>query len=321
MVPSWKELGARTFLTRFLSSHITIGCLILLEDGGTMFTFEATRKASSPKSVLRVHNPQFYWKGELGLAEAYINADFSFVDKDEGLLNFFLILIAINNSNQRSSKSKNRGWWSPIFWTSTLASSKYFMKHLLRRNTITQARINISEHYDKAKIDKTHELLDIGCGWGSVVIEAVKQTGCKCTGITLSKEQLKLAEKRVKDLGLQFISIRDELDDEKRLSPGFLKEYIFPGGLVPSLSRVTSAMAAASKLCVDNIESIGIHYFETLRRWRKNFLERQSEIMALGFDEKTIRTWEFYFDNCAAGFKSGILGDYQVVFSRPDNVA
>ncbi|KAK7860056.1 hypothetical protein CFP56_000335 [Quercus suber] len=39
-----------------------------------------------------------------------------------------------------------------------------------------------------------------------------------------------------------------------------------------------------------------------------------SKILALGFDEKFIRTWEYYFDYCAAGFKSRTLGDYQVYF-------
>ncbi|XP_020222395.1 uncharacterized protein LOC109804891 [Cajanus cajan] len=422
MVPSWKELGARNFVTRFLRSYITTGGLTLLEEGGTMFTFEGTGKKCSAKSVLRVHNPQFYWKlmtqADLGLADAYINGDFSFVDKDEGLLNLFLILKTNSDSNRSNSKLKNKRWWTPVFFTATLASAKFFMNHVSRRNTLTQARRNISRHYDlsneffaifldetmtyscavfkdkdedlkdaqkrkmsllieKARIDKTHEILDIGCGWGSLAIEVVKQTGCKYTGITLSKEQLKLAEKRVQDAGLQdrikfllcdyrqlpktykydriiscemiehvgheymeeffeccesvlvdnglfvlqFISIRDELYDETRLSAGFMKEYIFPGGILPSLSRITSAMAATSRLCVDNIESIGIHYFETLRRWRKNLMERQSEIMALGFNEKFIRTWEYYFDYCAAGFKLHILGDYQIVFSRPGNVA
>jgi cyclopropane-fatty-acyl-phospholipid synthase len=42
-----------------------------------------------------------------------------------------------------------------------------------------------------------------GCGWGSLAIEVVKRTGCKYSGITLSKEQLKFAEERVKDAGLQ----------------------------------------------------------------------------------------------------------------------
>ncbi|KAK2373422.1 Cyclopropane-fatty-acyl-phospholipid synthase [Trifolium repens] len=48
-------------------------------------------------------------------------------------------------------------------------------------------------------IEKKHEILEIGCGWGSLAMEVVKRTGCKYTGITLSKEQLKFAEERVKD--------------------------------------------------------------------------------------------------------------------------
>ena len=47
---------------------------------------------------------------------------------------------------------------------------------------------------------------------------------------------------------LQFISIPDERYDEYRRSSDFIKEYIFPGGCLPSLSRVTSAMAASSRL-------------------------------------------------------------------------
>ncbi|KAH9764135.1 Amino oxidase domain-containing protein [Citrus sinensis] len=34
----------------------------LLEEGGTMFTFEGTRKNNHLKTVLRIHSPQFYWK-------------------------------------------------------------------------------------------------------------------------------------------------------------------------------------------------------------------------------------------------------------------
>ncbi|KAI4318147.1 hypothetical protein L6164_025951 [Bauhinia variegata] len=423
MVPSWTELGARLFVTRFLNFYISTGCLILLEEGGTMFTFEGRGKKCLLRCVMRIHNPQFYWKvmtqADLGIADAYINGDFSFVDKDDGLLNLFLILIANRDSYAASSKLKKaRGWWTPVFFTAGLASARYFMEHVSRQNTITQARRNISRHYDlsnelfalfldetmtyscavfkneaedlkdaqmrkisllieKARIGKNHEVLEIGCGWGSLAIEVVKQTGCKYTGLTLSKEQLKFAEKRVNDAGfqdhikfllcdyrqlpkthkydriiscemieavgheymeeffgccesvladdgllvLQFISIPDERYDEYRRSSDFIKEYIFPGGCLPSLSRITSAMAAASRLCVEHIENLGIHYYQTLRWWRKNFLEKQSEIMALGFNEKFIRTWEYYFDYCAAGFKSRTLGNYQVVFSRPGNLS
>ncbi|KAL5851723.1 hypothetical protein ACOSQ3_006841 [Xanthoceras sorbifolium] len=422
MAPSLMETGARLFVARFLGNYINTGRLILLEEERAVFNFKGTNKNCDLKTILRVHNPEFYWKvmteADLGLADSYINGDFSFVDKDEGLLNMFMILIANSHLGPSRSKLKQkRGWWSPLLFTASIASAKYFFRHILRQNTLTQARRNISRHYDlsndlfslfldesmtyscavfkkededlkvaqmrkltllieKARISKEHEVLDIGCGWGSLAIEVVKQTGCKYTGITLSVEQLKYAETKVKEAGfqdrvrlilcdyrqlpetskydriiscgmlesvgheymeeffgccdsllaedgllvLQFISIPDERYNEYRLSSDFIKEYIFPGGCLPCLSRVTTAMASASRLCVEHVENIGIHYHQTLRCWRKHFLEKQSEVLALGFDEKFIRTWEYYFDYCAAGFRSRTLGDYQMVFSRPGNV-
>ncbi|MBA0555564.1 hypothetical protein Golob_025736 [Gossypium lobatum] len=118
MVPSLMETGARLFVTRFLSHFISTGCVILLEEGGTMFTFEGTSNRCSLKTVIKVHSPHFYWKvmteADLGLADSYINGDFSFVDKKDA----------------------------------SLTSAKYFFKHVLRQNTLTQARRNISRHYD-----------------------------------------------------------------------------------------------------------------------------------------------------------------------------
>jgi cyclopropane fatty-acyl-phospholipid synthase-like methyltransferase len=52
-------------------------------------------------------------------------------------------------------------------------------------------------------VEPGHHVLDIGCGWGSLAIRLVKRTGCKCTGITLSEEQLKYGKKKVKEFGLE----------------------------------------------------------------------------------------------------------------------
>ncbi|KAL1548360.1 cyclopropane-fatty-acyl-phospholipid synthase [Salvia divinorum] len=120
---------------------------------------------------------------------------------------------------------------------------------------------------------------------------------------------------------LQFTAVADEKYDEWRRSYGFGQEYIFHGGCLPSLNRVLSAMAAGSRLSVVNLQEIGSHYYETLRVWRHNFFKNQSQILALGFDEKFIRTWEYYFDYAAAGFKYCIVGNYQIVFTRPGDVA
>ncbi|MBA0585325.1 hypothetical protein Gorai_016105 [Gossypium raimondii] len=131
MVPSLVETGARLFVTKFLSHFISTG---LLENGGTMFTFEGTTKKCSLKTVINVHNPYFYWKvrtaADISLADAYINGDISFGDKRYGFLN---VLMASMNT---------------VFFTAGLTSAKYCFKHFSRRNTLTQARRNISRHYD-----------------------------------------------------------------------------------------------------------------------------------------------------------------------------
>jgi len=52
-------------------------------------------------------------------------------------------------------------------------------------------------------VESGHHVLDIGCGWGTLAIWLVKKTGCKCTGITLSEEQLNYAKRKVKESGLE----------------------------------------------------------------------------------------------------------------------
>jgi cyclopropane-fatty-acyl-phospholipid synthase len=54
----------------------------------------------------------------------------------------------------------------------------------------------------KARLQETDHLLEIGCGWGGFAIEAVRQTGCRVTGITISREQYDLARERVRAAGM-----------------------------------------------------------------------------------------------------------------------
>jgi cyclopropane-fatty-acyl-phospholipid synthase len=48
--------------------------------------------------------------------------------------------------------------------------------------------------------------------------------------------------------------------------------------------------------------AFGADYAETLRRWRKKFLAEQEQVLQLGFDERFMRTWEFYLAYCEAAF-------------------
>ena len=49
----------------------------------------------------------------------------------------------------------------------------------------------------------------------------------------------------------------------------------------------------------------GQDYARTLRLWRERFLARRTEVLALGFDERFMRTWEFYLAYCEAAFAEG----------------
>ncbi|KAJ4835353.1 hypothetical protein Tsubulata_021580, partial [Turnera subulata] len=125
----------------FFGRYISTGRLILQEEGGETFTFQgiSTTKCSL-QVILRVHNPQFYWKvmtrADVGFADAYIDGDFFFEDKEDGLLNFFMLLNANGDANKSITEvKKTRGWWSPMFSTALISSSKLFFKHVMRQNS------------------------------------------------------------------------------------------------------------------------------------------------------------------------------------------
>ncbi|KAM3220465.1 hypothetical protein P3L10_024996 [Capsicum annuum] len=84
-------------------------------------------------------------QGDLGIADAFIHGDFSSVDKNNGLLNLFMIFV--NNRDLKASVTRS-SWWTPLFFTAAVSSTKYFIQHVSNQNILTQARKNISRHYD-----------------------------------------------------------------------------------------------------------------------------------------------------------------------------
>jgi cyclopropane-fatty-acyl-phospholipid synthase len=55
----------------------------------------------------------------------------------------------------------------------------------------------------KVQLQPGQRLLDIGCGWGALVMRAASKFGARCVGVTLSQRQFELANARVRQAGLQ----------------------------------------------------------------------------------------------------------------------
>jgi cyclopropane-fatty-acyl-phospholipid synthase len=112
---------------------------------------------------------------------------------------------------------------------------------------------------------------------------------------------------------IQSILIPDARYRRYRTSPDWIERHVFPGCLIPSLGALTQA---AGRLRIRNVEHVGRHYGETLARWRAAFDARLGAVRDQGFDERFIRTWDFYLASCEALFRAGLLDGAQLVVTR-----
>jgi cyclopropane-fatty-acyl-phospholipid synthase len=114
---------------------------------------------------------------------------------------------------------------------------------------------------------------------------------------------------------IQVITVPERDYASSRDGVNWLQKYIFPGGVLPSLAAIEAALAGTS-LVVTGVTDIGLHYAETLRRWRETFFERLDGVRTLGFDERFVRTWDYYLALCEAGFRSRFTQDLQITLEK-----
>lgn len=213
-------------------------------------------------------------------------------------------------------------------------------------------RTKLRAHISRANICRGDRVLEIGTGWGSFAIEAVKTTGCKVDSLTLSKEQKALAEERIRSSGLedsitvhlmdyrdmplawknkfdrivsiemleavgleflstyfkclnqvlkkdggsiciQCITMPEDRFDSYSKEVDFIRKWIFPGGVLPSVTSIYEAVKEGSngELIPEGLINIGPHYSRTLREWRDRFEINFDQIIkpALMKDHKEIR--------------------------------
>jgi len=102
---------------------------------------------------------------------------------------------------------------------------------------------------------------------------------------------------------IQAITISDALFDRYKSKQDFIQKYIFPGGFLPSKKSLYS-LSSTKGLAIDKYDSYGLHYSNTLKLWRDEFLNKWDYISKQGFDLTFKRMWHFYLSYCEAGFKS-----------------
>jgi len=116
---------------------------------------------------------------------------------------------------------------------------------------------------------------------------------------------------------IQAITIRDQHWASAARARDFLKKYIFPGSCLLSVESMARSIRRASDMRVLDLEDIGPHYAETLRRWRHAFLERMDDVRRLGFDERFCRMWNYYLTYCEGAFEARHCSAYQMLLSKP----
>lgn len=238
------------------------------------------------------------------------------------------------------------------------------------RDSLYDAQMNKIHHLlKKLDLKEGLSLLDIGCGWGELLIEAAKMYKVKGLGITLSSEQYKKFNDRIQEENLQNyleVKLMDYRELEKSgllfdrvVSVGmiehvgrnnyelfmknvskvlkkegifvlhyisgliesqgdaWIKKYIFPGGVIPTLREIIS-LSADYKFYTLDVESLRLHYVKTLLMWAENFEKNIDKIREM-FDERFVRMWTLYLYSCAACFYNGIIDLHQIVFTKGVN--
>lgn len=195
-------------------------------------SFEFKGAEPGPDAFIRIHRIGLFRnlliKGGVGFAEAYMDGDWDTPDLADALE-----LLA------RNEQYLNRRYYAPSRLRKWMHDGLHWLRRNSRRGsrrnieyhydlgndfyrlwldeTLTYSSA-IFEHpgqplaaaqhhkYDsiirRLALGRDHHLLEIGCGWGGFAIHAAQKTGCRVTGITLSKEQLAEARRRADQAGV-----------------------------------------------------------------------------------------------------------------------
>lgn len=116
-------------------------------------------------------------------------------------------------------------------------------------------------------------------------------------------------------MSLQSITFHESDYHAQLKGANWIQQYIFPGGVLPSLAAIEES-TTGTDLVITGVSDIGPHYARTLREWRTRFMSQLDAVRSMGFDDRFIRTWEYYLALSEAGFATRMTQDLQVVLTK-----
>lgn len=372
-------------LQQVLKNTIRTGQLRLVMPDGSEHSFGS----GGPEVVWRINHPQvparLLQNGVLELGETYMDKGWDLL---KGSLTDLMSLLYINFGEQPPTAfekliGRTLKQWNNLSKSLLNVSTHYDLDETLFRrfldadmhyscayfrnaeDDLETAQQNKCRHImNKLCLQPGLKLLDIGSGWGSLSLYMARNGGVSTQGVTLSKEQLRVARSRAEQQGLAD-RVKFDLQDYRNLSgqydrivsvgmfehvgrpyfeaffgklndlltddgvvllhtigrsgvPGvtnpWIQKYIFPGGYIPALSEMVTAIEKAG-LLVNDVEILRYHYADTLAVWSQRFSEHRDEFVA-SKGESFCRMWELYLAMCEAAFRNSDLVVYQVQLSK-----
>jgi cyclopropane-fatty-acyl-phospholipid synthase len=368
-------------LDRLLCQLIRIGRLELVDAAGRHHVFGGS---PGPSVTIRLRDRSLHWKFAvnpwLHVPESYMDGTLTFESGDI----YTLIELLTRNDELMYGTAAWRAiyrlgrlmrrlhQYNPIGRSRQNVAHHYDLSDELYDLFLDRDRqyscayfLSADEDIDTAQLNKRRHIaakllmrpgmkvLDIGSGWGGLALYLARECGADVTGLTLSTEQLKVAQRRAAQAGLsdrvRFVlrDYREEKEQYDRIvsvgmfehvgvgqyqaffqqvkallkpdgvallhsigrmdGPGstnpWIRKYIFPGGYSPAISEVLTVIER-TRLWVTDVEVLRLHYAETLKAWRRRFLQQREQVLKL-YDERFCRMWETYLIGSEIAFRHG----------------
>ena len=209
-----------------------------VDDGSLEFiqgdrTTRVGRKDLEPEAVIRIHDPRFFKRvlasGNLGMGEAFMDGDFTV---ERGTLADFLTLLVRNRLDKKLSEGLSIGFAAKMFWIRLVnrirgrglaISSHYdydddslfetflgerliyscgYVKDESSETVDDVQRNKLQRICEKLRLKPGERLVDLGCGYGGLLIYAAQNFGISGKGCTLGQRHYERAKANVAAAGL-----------------------------------------------------------------------------------------------------------------------